>query len=68
MVQPFWLNDSVFANLAFIEAWTSFNTSLMEGKMYEAWQLAHVMMRAMDKRLSWVTNDLVRNVRQMYYS
>ena len=42
-----------------------FDQYMDQGKTYEAWQLAHAMIQAvnMNTKLAWATNDLVKNVR-----
>ena len=65
MVQPLWLSDNDGGYSVFQEAQTMFDHYMDQGKTYEAWQLAHAMIQAVNvnTKLAWATNDLVKNVR-----
>ena len=67
MVQPLWLSDNDGGYSVFQETQTMFDQYMDEGKTYEAGQLAHAMMQAvnLNTMLAWATNDFVKNVRSV---
>ena len=64
VAQPSWLNDRDGGYSVFEEAEALFDKYMKEGKTYEAWQMAHGMMQAIDfgTGMSWMTRDQVKSV------
>ena len=64
VAQPSWLNDRDGGYSVFEGTKALFDKYMKEGKTYEAWQMAHGMMQAIDfgTGMSWMTRDQVKSV------
>ena len=67
VLRPSWLSDWNEGYAVFEQTEALFNRYGNVGKTYDAWQLAHVMMKYLnfDTGMTWMANDLRKNVRSL---